>query len=206
MGVSTDKAQHLLRPMGWALDIPSQVWSGAGRSGDKGGCRGCCSICLSAPAKILSMNLPHFPPTYSNMKKWWLLYTTTTTAAITTTRAISEASRELPLIRENLVDLSELLLFIELGQGCSQAWTENISGDREKWQMGTPHPPSCWSYAHGLRLDLVFLCFRVGQLSARNPKPQTRINLRRSLLTHNSYNNKKKKAALSSGKAVSIKV
>lgn len=203
MGVSADSAQHLLRLMGWALHILSQMWSGAGRSGDKDVCRGHCGISLSAPAQILSMNLPLFAPSYSDTKNLWLLYTVTTTGAITTTRAISKPSTELPLVRKNLVDLSELL-FTLLGEEFSQAWIENISGDRKKWQMEKPRAPSCWSSAQGLRLDLAFLCFRGGQLSARNPKPQTRINLRRSLLTHSSYNNKK--TALSSGKAVSVKV
>ena len=169
--------------------------------------RGHCSVSLAAPGKIPSLTLSfsfwlflHPIFTYSHIKK---------ASGFFPPRQKLEpshmSSREPTDVGEKLGWSSWIFKKLLLGQELTpQAWTESFSADGEKiWQRrdvtdGDVISPflsklqplrqlhslvRTWVEAWS---SLVFSCFRGGQLLSRNPKPQTRISLRRSLLTHNS--------------------
>lgn len=193
--------------MGWAL---CQAWSEVGRSPgfltevmrmDRRGCR----ASLAAPAKIPSLSLSLF---FSGWFFHSYSHTKTPSGFFPPWQKLEPShvsSREPTDVGEKLGWSSWILKKLLLGQELTpQAWIDSFSGDREKmWpsrdvadgDVTSPifsklQPPRqlhrlvrTWVEAWS---SLVFSCFRGGQLSARNPKPQTRINLRGFLLTHNS--------------------
>lgn len=106
----------------------------------------------------------------------------------TKTRAITYAQQRIPSCRREIGKANyyfyyedrNLLLWGQ--RRCGREAVKNVDIRSHVW-LKLQSVVHTWVEACS---GLLFVHFRGGQLSARDPKPQTRINLRRSLLTRNS--------------------